>query len=118
MKLKPRIGKAHYVHFSWLPRRLTMIYNPPVYHWLGYNYVIQDLMWWLPRRKKVIRQWVRAWVPCWKSNLDACRIFVRDHKKAYWALDRSKRHEILREIIAAQEDDRATYNMANGGGLW
>jgi len=33
-----RLAKAVHVHFTWIPRRLTLKCNPAIYTWLGFNF--------------------------------------------------------------------------------
>jgi hypothetical protein len=42
VKGKFGIGRAAYVKFSWLPRRLTLKCNVPIYHWLWWNFGWSD----------------------------------------------------------------------------
>ena len=30
------------VRFSWLPHRLTLKYDPPIYHWLWFNFYMDN----------------------------------------------------------------------------
>jgi hypothetical protein len=32
------VVKSRVVRFSWKPHRLTMKYNPPIYHWFWFTY--------------------------------------------------------------------------------